>query len=137
MSKQILKQLEPIKPGDLIRVDWLDASRGRMETTRELREMGAAGATIDSPVKTYGIFIGLFGAKSKHVVTVASFWTFTSVADYGQVDTMIVPIGCVENIAVLLPQVLDVAQVRLCQAAFIDGRCRCAQRFRTTKRRIR
>jgi hypothetical protein len=123
MSKNVLKVLENIKPGDLICVDWLDASRGRIETMRELREVGSSGAIIDSPVKSYGVFIGLFGRKSKHIVLVASLWVFTAVADYGQVDSTIIPLGCVEGVRVVQLAVLDVERVKLCMSAFLQGRC--------------
>lgn len=123
MSKAVLKALEQVKPGDLICVDWLDASRGKIETVRELREVGVPGAVIDSPVKSYGVFIGLFGKRSKHIVMVASLWVFTAVADYGQVDTTIIPVGTVENVCVVQHAILDVDRVRLCQAAFMMGRC--------------
>ena len=119
----MLKALESVKPGDLICVDWLDASRGRIETMRELREVGAAGAVIDSPVKSFGVFLGLFGKRSKHIVLMASLWVFTAVADYGQVDTTIVPIGVVETIRVIQSSVMDAERLRLCQAAFMQGRC--------------
>ena len=132
-----MKALEEVKPGDLVLVEWLDASRGKLQTNVELREMGTARAVNDSPVKTYGVFIGLFGKKSQHIVTVASFWAFTSVADYGQVDTMIVPIGCVEKVEVLHRAVLDVSQVNLCQTAFIEGRCHhYMRRFQIKGRRF-
>lgn len=123
MSKQILKSLENVKPGDLICVDWLDASRGRIETMRQLREVGSPGAVIDSPVKSYGVFIGLFGKRSKHIVLVASLWVFTAVADYGQVDSTIIPVGCVEDVRTVQGGVLDLERVKLCMSAFLQGRC--------------
>jgi hypothetical protein len=123
MSKQILKNLENVKPGDLICVDWLDASRGRIETMRQLREVGSPGAVIDSPVKSYGVFIGLFGKRSKHIVLVASLWVFTAVADYGQVDSTIIPVGCVETVHTIQGEVLDLERVKLCMSAFLQGRC--------------
>lgn len=131
MSKQVLDTLESVKPGDLIYVDWLDASRGRIETLSELREVGASNAVIDSPVKSYGIFIGVFGKRSKHIVLVGSLWIFTAVADYGQVDTTIIPVGCVENVLVLQRGVLDIRSVKLCMSAFLQGRCRRPQFHRT------
>lgn len=123
MSKQVLKVLESVKPGDLICVDWLDASRGIVETMRELRNVGPMGPSIDSPVKTYGVFIGLFGKRSKHIVVVTSLWVFTSVGDFGQVDTTNIPVGIVESLSIIQPAALDMKRVRLCRAAFIQGRC--------------
>lgn len=123
MSKQVLRLLEVCKPGDVICVDWLDASRGRIETVRELREIGAAGAIIDSPVKSVGAFIGLFGKRTKHIVLVSSLWTFTAAADYGQVDTTLIPVGMVENVSVVMHGFLDAERIKLCQAAFMSGRC--------------
>ena len=119
----MLKVLENVKPGDVICVDWLDASRGRIDTVRELREIGAAGAIIDSPVKSVGVFIGLFGKRTKHIVLVSSLWTFTAAADYGQVDTTLIPLGVVENVLVVLSGFLDGERIRLCQGAFMSGRC--------------
>jgi hypothetical protein len=115
--------LEGIKPGDLVVVDWLDSSHGRIETQRKLRETRPNVAAIDCPVKSYGVFLGLFGKKSRHIVVTSSLWIYTAVEDYGQVDTIVIPIGCVENIRVLQPQVLDANNVMLCRSAFLQGRC--------------
>ena len=135
MSKQVLKMLDNVKAGDVICVDWLDASRGRIETMRELREVGAVGASIDSPVRSCGIFIGLFGKRSKHIVLVSSLWTFTAVADYGQVDSTLVPIGVVERVEVVKAGVFDGERIRLCQAAFMSGRCHhYSKRFQIRRR---
>jgi hypothetical protein len=114
--------LEDIKPGDLVVVDWLDSSHGRIETQRELREVRPNVAVIDCPVKSYGVFLGLFGKRSQHIVVSSSLWIYTAVEDYGQVDSIVVPIGCVENIKLLQSQVLDANNVMLCRNAFLKGR---------------
>ena len=118
----MLKQLGELQLGDFVEVTWLDASKGKIETVEEMRETGAAGAEIDVPVISYGVYIGAFGKIAKHIVLVASQWLF--VQGYGQIDCTIIPVGTVENIRVLLPKLIDVENVRVCQQAFIHGRAR-------------
>ena len=120
--KKIEKQLSELQPGDLIEVRWLDASRGKIETVEELRESGAAGAEIDLPVSSYGIFIGIFGKIARHIVLVASRWLYAQ--GYGQIDCTIIPVGTVENITVIKPKLMEMDDVRVCQQAFIHGRAR-------------
>jgi len=136
MNKQIAKRLKDVKPGDLVCVEWLDASRGRIETIRGLHEVGVAdGALIDSPVKSFGVFIGVFGTRSKHVVLVASVWNHT--LDYGQVDTTIIPLGVIEKVIVIAVKAMDLQSVKLCQAAFLMGRCfHFLKRFRIRGRKF-
>jgi hypothetical protein len=122
MSKRVLKQLRKLQLGDLIEVTWLDASRGKLETVEELREAGAAGAEIDLPVTSYGVYIGVFGKIAKHIVVVASQWLFSQ--GYGQIDCTIIPVGTVENVTVLKPNLMNAENVRVCQQAFIHGRAR-------------
>lgn len=122
-GKSLKRKLEACKPGDLVVVDWLDSSHGRIETQRKLRETRPGVAAIDCPVKSFGVFLGLFGKKSQHIVVSSSLWVYTAVEDYGQVDTIVIPIGCVEDIKVLQSQVLDANNVMLCRSAFLQGRC--------------
>ena len=122
MSEKVVEQLKKLRLGDLVEVTWLDASRGKLETVEELREAGAAGAEIDLPVTSYGIYIGTFGRIAKHVVLVASQWLFSQ--GYGQIDCTIIPVGTVENIRVLMSKLMDMGNVRVCQQAFIHGRAR-------------
>jgi len=122
MSEKVVEQLKKLRLGDLVEVTWLDASRGKLETVEELREAGAAGAEIDLPVTSYGVYIGTFGRIAKHVVLVASQWLFSQ--GYGQIDCTIIPVGTVENIRVLMPKLMNMENVRVCQQAFIHGRAR-------------
>ena len=122
MSKKVLKQLGELQLGDFVEVTWLDASKGKIETVEEMRETGAAGAEIDVPVISYGVYIGAFGKIAKHIVLVASQWLFAQ--GYGQIDCTIIPMGTVENIRVLLPKLMDTGNVQVCQQAFIHGRAR-------------
>jgi len=57
MNKEVLKQIEAISPGDLVYVRWNDASIGS-----SFRTTG-----IQTPVKTWGIYVGSVG-EPKHMI---------------------------------------------------------------------
>ncbi len=58
-QKNVKKQLRSLNPGDLVSVEWCDASVGKSISS---------GAGIDVPVKSWGIYIGVLGTKVKHIV---------------------------------------------------------------------
>jgi hypothetical protein len=58
LSKQVPKLLENVNPGDLISIDWCDASVGKSS---------GSGMTIDVPLKSWGVFVGLIGDRVKHI----------------------------------------------------------------------
>lgn len=136
MKKELERQLKALSPGDLVCVEWFDASKGRIETARDLGEVGVSnGVRIDSPVKSYGIYIGIFGSRAKHVIIVASLWVHTT--DYGQVDSTVIPLGVIESARTIAPKVMEIQNVRLCQQAFLQGRCyHFLQRFQIRNRKF-
>ena len=69
MSKQILKLLENVKPGDLIAVDWCDASCGKSSQN---------GGSIDVPVRSWGVYLGLMGQKIKQIVLAQNSFRFNN-----------------------------------------------------------
>ncbi len=125
MNKSLKRMLGLVKPGDLVCVEWFDASRGIIQTinTNMLHGMGAGKAVpvVDSPVQSFGIFIGIFGARQKHIVLVASMWRHTS--NYEQVDTIIIPTGTIDTVRTIAAGVMDLGDVKLCQVAFVNERC--------------
>jgi len=58
MNKQVLKQIKNVQVGDLMRVEWFDASTGKT----------AMAGPIDTPVKSWGVYLGVFGEKNKHII---------------------------------------------------------------------
>ena len=58
--KEILKQIKGLAAGDLVSVEWCDASIGKSLSN------GASG--IDVPVKSWGIYVGILGQKRKHII---------------------------------------------------------------------
>jgi hypothetical protein len=55
--KAVHKQVKGLSPGDLVRVEWFDASIGK--------SLNGGMAGIDVPVKSWGIFLGVLGQKNQ------------------------------------------------------------------------
>ena len=58
--KEVFSQVKSLVAGDLVCVEWCDASIGKSLSN------GLAG--IDVPVKSWGVFIGVLGKKREHVI---------------------------------------------------------------------
>ncbi|MGD6807554.1 MAG: hypothetical protein ACQCN4_11415 [Candidatus Bathyarchaeia archaeon] len=68
-SQQIQKTLEECKPGDLICVDWCDASCGKSSQN---------GGNIDVPVRSWGVYLGLMGTRIKQIVLAQNSFRFNN-----------------------------------------------------------
>mgnify|MGYP001128106784 CR=1 FL=1 len=58
--KEVVKQVKGLSLGDLVKVDWFDASIGK--------SLSGGLNGIDVPVTSWGIFLGVLGAKNKHII---------------------------------------------------------------------
>lgn len=58
-KKGLKKVFSDLKPGDLVCVDWCDASVGKSSSS---------GVSIDIPVRSWGLYVGIFGQRTKHIV---------------------------------------------------------------------
>ncbi len=89
--KEVLNQIKCLAAGDLIRVEWLDASIGKSLSN------GVSG--IDVPVKSWGIFIGLLGSKKKHVILAQNCFRYSD--GLYDIDYTAVPVPWTTNAAVI------------------------------------
>lgn len=102
MDKQLLKRVESVRLGDLVCMEWTDASVGKSL---------ASGMDVDIPVKSWGLYIGLMGQKNKHVVLAQTTYKFSET--FYDIDYVSVPLSWTANIQVLIracvsPEVTDV-----------------------------
>ena len=58
--KEVISQVKSLVAGDLVCVEWCDASIGKSLSN------GIGG--IDVPVKSWGVFIGVLGKRREHVI---------------------------------------------------------------------
>jgi hypothetical protein len=85
--KEILTQIKGLAAGDLVLIEWLDASIGKSLSN------GVSG--IDVPVKSWGIFIGLLGSKKKHVILAQNCFRYSD--GLYDIDYTAVPIPWTHN----------------------------------------
>ncbi len=76
------EQLEHCRAGDLICVDWCDASTGKSSQN---------GGEIDVPVRSWGVYLGLIGARIKHIVLAQNSFHFSS--EVFDLDYTAIPLG--------------------------------------------
>jgi len=58
--KEVVKQVKGLTLGDLVKVDWYDASIDK--------SLSGGLNGIDVPVTSWDIFIGVLGQKNKHII---------------------------------------------------------------------
>ena len=109
--------LEGLHKGDLIRVDWFDASRGHALTIR---------GKLDSPVYSWGIFLGVLGQKRRHIVLAQNSFKLSD--ELFDVDYTCIPTSFLDKVTVIheaeiLPEIAE-----LLLLSFTAGRRRIIKR---------
>ena len=89
--KEISNQIKTLTAGDLVQVEWTDASIGKSLSN------GLSG--IDVPVKSWGIFIGVLGQKRRHVILAQNAFRYSD--GLYDIDYTAVPVPWTTNAEVL------------------------------------
>lgn len=89
-KKEILKTLENVKPGDLVMVDWCDASTGKSSLN---------GGVIDVPVRSWGVYLGMIGSRIKHIILAQNSFKFTDALF--DLDYTAIPVGWAFEVTIL------------------------------------
>jgi hypothetical protein len=108
LSKNSLaSQLELCKPGDLVCCMWTDASIGKTSTN---------GGVIDVPVRSWGIFVGVFG-KRKHIILAQNSFEYAD--GFCDLDYTAIPLGWVEDVQIIAQRYTPEDAVRNLVASFV------------------
>jgi hypothetical protein len=89
--KEVISQIKSLAAGDLVQVEWCDASIGKSLSN------GVSG--IDVPVKSWGVFIGLLGQKTKHVILAQNCFRYSD--GLYDIDYTAVPVPWTTNATVI------------------------------------
>jgi len=87
MNKDVQEVISSLRFGDSIIVEWLDAS----EATGSLK-----GAKIDTPVSSWGVFLGIKGQRTKHLIVAKEIVDVDRACHYNAV-----PLGMIKRIRVI------------------------------------
>ena len=125
MKNKLSKEIEKLNLGDLVQVDWGDASTGKSLAT---------GKEIDVPASSWGIFIGILGEKNKHIILAQNHFHYAS--GISDLDYTAVPLQWSINIKIVSKQHIhpEVAEEML--RSFAHG-CRHQLGRLSRQRRIR
>ena len=111
--------------GDLICVEWSDASVGKSS---------GGGAAIDVPVKSWGIFIGVLGVKAKHIVLAQNSFSYAD--GLYDLDYTAIPLSWTANISVLVKEHIPKEAAGTLTNSFLLGGHRTMNHPRTAQKRI-
>jgi hypothetical protein len=90
MQRQLKRIVESLRAGDLVVVEWCDASIGK--------SLGS-GVTVDVPVKSWGIFLSVLGDKIKHIVLAQNAFHYSN--GLFDVDYTSIPLAWTVNVGVV------------------------------------
>jgi len=126
MKIDVKQQVELLSPGDLICVEWCDASVGQSSR-------GGARA-IDVPVRSWGIFIGVLGAEAKHIVLAQNSFRYSD--GMFDLDYTAIPLSWAVDLSVLVKEHIPQEAAGKLVNSFLLGGHRTLRRTRTFQRRI-
>lgn len=118
MRRHVLRQTKDLQLGDLVRVEWFDASIGRSIT----------GGSIDIAVKSWGIYLGLLGEKNKHIILAQNNFCFND--GLYDVDYTAIPLSWAAEIRLCNKEEISQEEAKRLLTSFLQGR------YRTLKRKI-
>ena len=115
-----IRHIEDLRLGDLVRLEWSDASKGEARVSKN----GESGVQFDIPVTSWGVFLGIVGRKTKHVVLLRDHFQMNERFGVYDIDFNVIPLGMICNVEVLRRAELDRGLARLLQTAFLRARIR-------------
>ena len=119
MNKQVLRQLKSLQIGDLVRVDWVDASIGK----------SLGSGSIDVPVFSYGVYLGCLGEKHKHIVLAQNGFRYSN--GIFDVDYTAIPVSWGIRVNLIKSSEVNAATAQTLLTSFLQGRSRILKRRKT------
>ena len=106
------KVLEGVSPGDLVLVEWNDASIGSSLST----------ASIEVPVKSVGIFLDVISPKKPHILLAQNVFHITD--RLRDIDYTAIPLSWTTEVRVLVKRLVDEDEAEVLLTNFASGRRR-------------
>lgn len=127
--KEVINQVKCLEAGDLVCVEWCDASIGKSLSN------GIGG--IDVPVKSWGVFIGVLGKRREHVILAQNCFRYSD--GLFDIDYTAVPLPWTTSATVVAKGFVDADEAKVLLNSFTINekaktekttfnRSRCVQR---------
>jgi hypothetical protein len=110
--------------GDLVQVEWTDASVGKSLS---------AGVNVDVPVVSWGLYLGLLGQKSKHIVLVQNNFHYAD--GLCDLDYTAIPLVWSTKVVVIAKNHIQPNEAQVLMNSFLMGGRRSLQN-RTRQERV-
>ncbi len=120
MNNAPSRHTKNLQLGDLVRVQWFDASKGEAR----INKRAEPSVQFDIPVTSWGVFLGIVGEKTKHVVLLRDHFEMSEALGVYDIDFNVIPIGMIHRIEALKSGELDHDVAALLQEAFLRARIR-------------
>ena len=124
-KNQLRKTLGELQAGDLVCVEWCDASVGKSS---------GSGVCIDVPVKSWGVYVGLFGEKTKHIVLAQNSFRYAD--GLYDLDYTAIPLGWTVGVSILVKEYVPRDVAAKLVNSFLLGGHRAFSRSRTFQKRL-
>jgi hypothetical protein len=122
--KKIEDEMKKLNLGDLVRVEWTDASIGKSLS---------AGLNVDVPVASWGVYLGLLGQRSKHIILVQNNFHYAD--GLCDLDYTAIPLVWSTKVTVLAKNHLQPGEAQVLMNSFLMGGRRSLQN-RTRQERV-
>ena len=121
---KVLKDIRNVTPGDVIFVSWTDASIGK--------SLSGGLVGIDIRVSSWGLFIGLLGEKSKHIILAQNNFRYAD--GLYDIDYTAIPLSWTVDVKVVEKQHMKPEEAKqLLNSFLMGGRRSLAKRTRQQK----
>jgi hypothetical protein len=114
--KKIEDEIKRLNLGDLVQVEWNDASIGKSLS---------AGLNVDVPVISWGLYLGLLGQKNKHIILVQNNFHYAD--GLRDLDYTAIPLVWSTRIAVIAGNHIPSAEAQVLLNSFLMGGRRSLQ----------
>lgn len=116
MKRKIDDEIKKLSLGDLIRVEWSDASIGKSLS---------AGLNVDVPVASWGVYLGILGQKSKHIILVQNNFRYAD--GLCDLDYTAIPLVWSTRIIIVAKNHIDSREAQALLNSFLMGGRRSLQ----------
>ena len=125
MPRKTDEELKKLSIGDLVQVDWSDASIGKSLS---------CGTNIDVPVSSWGIYLGLLGQKTKHIILVQNNFRYAD--GLYDLDYTAIPLVWGTKITVIMKNHISLNDAQTLLNSFLMGGRRSRVENRTKQQHV-